>query len=131
MIVLDASLALGWFLEPSSRSAAALRYVEDHGGMVPANFQSEVVHGLLRAERRDRIDQRTCAAVLTALLDLSLQTQSPDPMHIIKVAREHSLTGYDAAYLAVAIEHSLPLATADAALERAALATNSFWEDPT
>jgi predicted nucleic acid-binding protein len=39
---------------------------------------------------------------------------------VLPVAREYSLTAYDAAYLELSMRHSAPLATLDAKLQRAA-----------
>jgi predicted nucleic acid-binding protein len=46
---------------------------------------------------------------------------------VMTIAREHRLTGYDATYLALAMEHGLKLATADATLRKAADAMNLSW----
>jgi len=43
-------------------------------------------------------------------------------MDLPQLAQRHQLTNYDAAYLALAAATSLPLATNDAALRRAAAA---------
>jgi predicted nucleic acid-binding protein len=129
VIVIDASVALAWFLEPEESShRAALRYVENYGGVVPGNFQSEVVHGLLRAERLGRVAQSDAQEALDQLLDLSLDVDLPDPRQVMLVARDHQLTGYDAAYLAVALRLERPLASADNPLRRAAQAADLLWE---
>ncbi len=128
MIVIDASVALAWFLEPERSShRAALRYVENYGGVVPGNFQSEVVHGLLRAERLGRIAESDATEALDQILDLSLDLDLPDPRQVMLVAREHHLTGYDATYLAVALRSEMPLASGDDSLRRAAQAVSLLW----
>jgi predicted nucleic acid-binding protein len=43
--------------------------------------------------------------------------------HILPVARQQSLSGYDAAYLDLALRQGLPLATLDEQLRRAAKTT--------
>jgi predicted nucleic acid-binding protein len=43
--------------------------------------------------------------------------------HILPVARQQSLSGYDAAYLELALRQGLPLATLDEQLRRAAKTT--------
>jgi len=43
--------------------------------------------------------------------------------HILPVARQQSLSGYDAAYLELALRQGLPLATLDEQLRRAAKIT--------
>jgi predicted nucleic acid-binding protein len=128
LIVVDASVALAWFLEHNRSALPALRHVEELGGFVPGNFHSELVHGFLSAERQRRIDLAAAERSLNAVLQLSLEVRSPDPARVLTVARDHQLTGYDAAYLTLAMELGLPLATADASLRRAAKATNLLWE---
>jgi predicted nucleic acid-binding protein len=39
--------------------------------------------------------------------------------NVLPLAREHDLSAYDAAYLDVAVRHGAPLATLDAALQKA------------
>jgi predicted nucleic acid-binding protein len=45
-------------------------------------------------------------------------------MEIMDLSRRHKLSVYDAAYLALAMRESLPLATLDNALKSAALAVD-------
>lgn len=128
MIVVDASVALAWFLESNESSFPALQHVEELGGVVPGNFHSELVHGFLNAERRKRIHASEAVRSLDAILDLWLDVRFPDPKHVMAVAREHQLTGYDAAYLTLAMEQGLRLASRDAALRQAATAAHLLWE---
>jgi predicted nucleic acid-binding protein len=121
VIVLDACVALGWFVDDERGSFAALDAVAQTGGIVPGNFQSEVAHALVRAERRGRMTATQSARVLAALADLALRVHFPDPHLVLALAREHGLTGYDACYLATAIETGCRLATTDATLNAAAL----------
>lgn len=105
-----------------------LRYVEERGALVPGNFHSELVHGFLSVERQRRIDATAAERSLNAVLQLSIEVSFPDPARVMTVARAHRLTGYEAAYLTLAMESGHPLATADVALRRAAKATNHLWE---
>jgi predicted nucleic acid-binding protein len=130
LIVVDASIALGWFLGPNEEALPALRYVEEFGGAVPGNFHSEFVNGLLSAERQKRIRADESDAALIAVLDLSLEITNADPAHVMRVGRKQHLTAYDATYLTLAIERGLPLATADAALRRAAEQMGLLWGPP-
>jgi predicted nucleic acid-binding protein len=94
---------------------------------VPGNFTAEIVSALARAERRGRADAETIDLLLGAILDLPLRVQNPDPAFILAVARTHRLTGYDAAYLALALQTKRPLATVDIALHAAAVAEECAW----
>lgn len=130
MIVVDASTALRWVLaeEVGSDAAAALDYVTENGGCVPGNFQSEIAHGLLQAERRRRISASTVSAALSDMLALSLRVELPDPHVVVSTARDYGLTGYDGAYLALALQSGLPLATADEHLGKAARSAKVLWQ---
>jgi predicted nucleic acid-binding protein len=127
LIVVDASVVLAWFLEDNESALPALRYVEEIGAYVPGNFHSEVVHGFLSAERQRRLGRAAAERSLGAVLELLLDVRFPDPTRVMTIAREHRLTGYDATYLALAMEHGLKLATADATLRKAADAMNLSW----
>ena len=55
------------------------------------------------------------------LRGLSLSTIAPpDDRSILTLAERHTLTAYDAAYLALALDRQLPLATLDRKLTEAA-----------
>ena len=129
MIVVDASLAVRWFLEKdvTPEIDAALDYVEEHGGCVPGNFQSEVAHGLVQAERRQRISTSEVSAALSDVLSLDLVTELPDAHVVVATARDFGLTGYDATYLALAMQSGIRLATVDENLRKAARFAKVLW----
>jgi predicted nucleic acid-binding protein len=129
VIVIDASLALRWFLEKdvSVDVSAALDYIAQNGGCVPGNFQSEVAHGLLQAERRQRISTADVSAALSDVLSLDLTVDLPDAHVVVATARDFGLTGYDATYLALATQSGLSLATVDEHLRKAARSAKALW----
>jgi predicted nucleic acid-binding protein len=95
----------------------------------PANVQwfrscgSEVGNGLLMAYRRKRITFDQIDGFLTRLKALPIDPAQQVPTEILElpaIAQKHSLTNYDAAYLALAMRFRLPLATTDAELRRPA-----------
>jgi predicted nucleic acid-binding protein len=94
----------------------ALDIVAEDGASTPGNFQSEIAHGLLQAERHGRIDSGRAARALAELLALPILTESPDPQAVLTVARHYQLTAYDATYLALATQLQMRLATLDKAL---------------
>jgi len=72
-------------------------------------------------ERRQRLTEGGTAAFLRDLGFLRIvRDLSPDESEIMRVARTHTLTIYDAAYLELAVRNAIPLATLDDALIRAA-----------
>lgn len=130
MIVIDANVALAWILQDAETSdaSAALQYVARHGALAPGNFQSEVAHALLNALRRGILTEPDVSSALAELRSLPITMDFPDPHVIIATARKHSLTGYDAAYLALALQAELPLATSDRALRKAAQSERILWK---
>jgi predicted nucleic acid-binding protein len=75
--------------------------------------------------RRKRITLDKIAGFLTRLKALPIDAAEQAASEILDLpafAQQYSLTNYDAAYLALAMQLSLPLATNDADLRRAAAA---------
>ncbi len=79
------------------------------------------------AYRRKRITLDQIDGFLKRLKALPIEAAQETPNELLElpaIAQKHSLTNYDAAYLALAIRFHLPLATTDADLRRAATAAN-------
>ncbi len=127
-LVLDASLALQWFLADEADrkySLSVLSSLSEKQAVVPVLWFYEVGNGLLMAYRRKRIAQDQIDGFLTRLKNLPIQAAPQAPIDVLDLpalAQTHSLTNYDAAYLSLALRLGLPLATTDAALRRAATA---------
>lgn len=124
--VLDASLALQWFLEDETDrtySLSVLASLAEKRALVPVLWCYEVGNGLLVAYRRKRISFDQVDGFLTRLKVLPIDAAQPNPSEIFALptlAHKHGLTNYDAAYLALALSSNLPIATADKDLRRAA-----------
>ena len=125
--VLDASVALAWcFPEEGSPGTEKLLDVVADGtsAIVPAIWPFEVANALLTAERRKRISMAQISAALRTLtlLPIAIDPVQADSVfgNVLAVARKGQLTGYDAAYLELALREMLPLATLDDQLRRAA-----------
>ncbi len=127
-LVLDASLALQWFLEDEADrkySLSVLASLSEKRAVVPLIWFYEVGNGLLMAYRRKRIAQDQIDGFLSRLKNLPIEAAAQAPIEVLELptlAQSHSLTNYDAAYLSLALRLRLPLATTDAALRRAATA---------
>ncbi len=127
---MDASSALAWILEPENLYAeAALAEVVGSGGaVVPGNFPTEIVHVLIVRERRGQISRLEASRAIDYVLNrLELQAEFPSPLIVADVSRKHRLTGYDAAYLALALERGVELASIDKTLSAAARAEGLAW----
>jgi predicted nucleic acid-binding protein len=128
ILVLDVSATLPWCYEDemNDASAALLDRIAVGPVLVPALWCVELGNALLQGERRKRITSEDIARFLALLDGLPIETDH-DLDHsavapLVTLARQHRLTGYDAAYLSLALRRDLPLATRDGALQRAAVA---------
>jgi predicted nucleic acid-binding protein len=123
--VIDASIAGSWFLpdEATTLTNTLARRVAESGAAAPDLLWHEVRNLLVSAWRRGRLPLSALEAQLEALEGLPLQDSGRgDGRLVTRLARQHGLTSYDAAYLAVAVENELPLASLDRALRAAAKA---------
>jgi len=125
--VLDASVAAAWcFADETTPKSDALREsLTEQPAMVPRLWHAETTNLLLMAERRRRIKPERCDELLELLASLPIQTQDEtDRLRgpVLRLARAHRLTVYDAVYLDLAIDRGVALATRDAALRKAARA---------
>lgn len=123
--VLDASVATSWALsdEDEATATGALKRADNDLCVVPALWWFEIRNGLLMAERRKRLTSSDTSGFLRDLAELRITEDfTPEESDLLHLARAHKLTVYDAAYLELARRRSIPLATLDAALARAAQA---------
>jgi predicted nucleic acid-binding protein len=127
-IVIDASVALAWCFpdEVSDYADGVLVALEDRAAMVPSIWSTEITNALLVGERRKRIRQPDVRRFVELLKGLSILEDghpfADGVSNLLPLAREHNLSAYDAAYLDVAIRHGAPLATLDAAVQKASRA---------
>ncbi len=125
--VVDSSIVCSWVLpdESSSVAAAAFVHLQTSDAIAPDLLWHEVRNVLMMARKRNRIEfDKACEGVkLLRGLSIFTRRSSSDDM-ILDLAERHQLTAYDAAYLALAIESKLPLATLDKQLIAAAAREN-------
>ncbi len=123
--IVDASVAGAWLLPDEDHPIATemMNRLADEDAVAPELLQHEIRSMLLSAEKRGRIAEDMVYTALTRFraLPLRLVTRSDDS-EVIRVARRHQLSAYDAAYLALALTEVLPLATLDRKLAAAARA---------
>ena len=97
--------------------------LEGRTAIVPSIWPVEIANALLVGERRKRIRQPEVRRFIELLKGLRIledgQPFADTVSNILPLAREHDLSAYDAAYLDVAVRRRAPLATIDAALEKA------------
>jgi predicted nucleic acid-binding protein len=121
LFVVDASVAIKWFL-PEIHSDAALRLLaHEHTLHAPDLIFSEFGNVLWKRVRKNQISRNEANATLEGLLTLHLQVQ-PSQLLIpvaLEIACGENRTVYDSLYLAAAIALQSPLVTADAKFYRA------------
>jgi predicted nucleic acid-binding protein len=126
--VLDASIALAWFLDrPTAQYADHIRQLLLRGSraVVPNLWHLEIANGFINAERRGLL---TLSDTTEALQNLEIviaqaienSRDSISMRAVLRTAREFGLTAYDAVYLETSLQQELPLATLDRQLLAAA-----------
>jgi predicted nucleic acid-binding protein len=127
-LVLDSSLALGWFFRDKQNDAIReiLNNVAKKGAFSPQIFRLEVANGLQSAVRLKLIDpwyRDACLADL-ACLDIApdLATHEAAFAETLRLAARFSISVYAASYLELSQRRSLPLAALDRELREAGLA---------
>ena len=126
--VLDCSVVLAWFFEDETDHYAEA--VEDAmvsaTALVPSLWRLEVANALFVGERRKRTTEAKITAFLGLLKQLPIlqddETAARAWHESLNLARAHSLSVYDAAYLELALRRGLPLASNDNPLKVAAKA---------
>jgi predicted nucleic acid-binding protein len=128
LFVLDASVALSWFVDdpvPIDAVRSREMILQGDRAIVPGLWLLEMANGLVMAERRgklaaDDIDKACQQLEVMLAQGIEVFTEWPGPRESIRYARVHKLTAYDAAYLELARRERLALATLDRNLRSAA-----------
>jgi predicted nucleic acid-binding protein len=126
--VLDASVALAWFVDnPVVPYATRIKksLLGDARAVVPGLWHLEMANGFAVAERRGILTAADATAGLTLiehLLDQAIEGSADfvSMRQALTTARTFQLSAYDAAYLDIARRERLPLATLDRHLLAAA-----------
>jgi predicted nucleic acid-binding protein len=125
--VADASVAVAWVVESQSTDATDRLFVEVEAGApvhVPVLWMFEVANALLMLMRRRRIDRQGYDQARLDLSNLRPLVDAEGPKlaldSICDLAEKHVLSVYDASYLELALRKTVPLASRDSALNKAA-----------
>ncbi len=124
--VLDASIVLTWCFPDENATAAehvAGLFKQGNTAVVPSFWPHEVLDALLAGEKRKRISKESIRNFLDDLAALPIGFEQ-FPARVVfnriqHLSREYGLTAYDAAYLDIALDGGLPIATLDADLVKA------------
>lgn len=127
--VLDASVTIRWALQDGAMADRAyadqvLDSLDAAFATVPALWYTETVHVLRCAEDRGGFGESALAGFIYQLGQLPIMMDNAAPaavqLAVAAVSREFRLSGYDAQYLELALRRSLPIATLDQDLRKAA-----------
>lgn len=121
--IVDASVVAAWLLPDESSASAdiALDRMADDDPIAPDLLVHEIRNILLMAERRGRIEPDDVLVAMMRFDQSAIELLGEgNHLSIIDCARKYQLSGYDAAYLSLAMETGAPLATLDAKLIAAA-----------
>ena len=129
-LCVDASVGVKWMFGHEEGSAASLALLERYVAgdiriTVPDLFLHEVGNALMLAVRRKGVTEAAALEALAALVNFHLAVVPIGPLatSALTLGLRLGLSFYDAAYLAVAEDHGIPLITADKRL----LATDLPW----
>lgn len=136
-LVIDASAMLGVLYGelPQPRIDALMARLQQTDDVsVPAIFLLEVFNSLEMSRRRGRVDAQRLSHIANEIDALELDVhRSPtvaEAAMMRALAERHSLTVYDAAYLALALASGRELVTLDTALAAAARSAGATVFDP-
>jgi predicted nucleic acid-binding protein len=125
-LVLDASIALAWYLPGQSNEYAVAVYAHLNSGTdeasAPLLWRVELASVLLRSHRRGDVSETHALQALAdaeqlpiALFDIQLNSTE-----IFRLGKRYRLSGYDAVYLELARRLNFPIASADRGIKSAA-----------
>lgn len=125
--VLDNSVVCGWFIGNQATpysEAVALRLQGDRA-VVPALWELEFSNVLRTACLRKAMTAQAAQVVIGQIVSLPIDVDrhAVPPGELLALALRFGLTTYDAAYLELALRLQLPVATLDAPLHDAAMAS--------
>lgn len=119
-IVIDASVAVKWYLKDETDSGHAINMLLDYQSgsvsfVVPHLFFYEIANTVNVAYKRKRIPDEDAQGIIEDLTQLKTDTiHSNDILNqAYKKAKKHNISVYDAIYLSVSNHAALPFYTAD------------------
>jgi predicted nucleic acid-binding protein len=122
--VVDASILAAWLLPDEAKpdTDALLDRVVEERACAPDLLQHEFRSLLVKAIRRTRIEETDLPLLIRRHEQIGIRSAGPgDVRAVLALSLKHSLTPYDAAYLDLALNEALPLASLDQDLRRAAI----------
>ena len=130
MIVVDASLVIAWLVtdELPAESTGIYARLPDQLLLAPSHWTIEISNALRSRRKAGRLSISDFHAILERLDLLSVDVQPAPELDEIgplaEFALTHALTTYDAAYVQLALQRSVPLATLDREMRNSAAKLN-------
>jgi len=117
-LVVDASVSLKWVLDDEAEIAASVSLRDDATRnrirmLAPSLWVYEVTNALVVAHLRGRIDKRQRHLALGLLREVGVRLVDPEPTDCLETAVRLGVSGYDAAYVALAAAVNSHLWTGD------------------
>lgn len=119
-VVLDASVALKWQFEDEEATGSAMALLDDfiEGRLElisPSLFLYEIVNALNVGINRKRIKEVDGYRAITYLISLGIELRNFDDLveTTFRTARQHGLSPYDCAYIALAEKEGCDFITGD------------------
>ena len=114
MIIVDTNIIAYLLIQGERTEGAQKTYRKDPDWMAPRLWQHEFLNVLATFVREGGATAEQVEDVWHGALQLLAPgEQSPDMMHALQLATRHAVSAYDAQYVALAMEHSVPLVTED------------------
>ncbi len=122
-IVIDASVALKWYLDDENLGTKAINilthYISNEINLIaPSLIEYEVMNGLKIAQKRGRIDKKSLQSGIEGFfnLEISLFNASHFSDKVLDVVNSYDISSYDASYIALAENEKSSFVTADKVL---------------
>lgn len=120
-VVVDASVVLGLVLPDEAVPVSLAQHLRGSTPVAPALLAYEVGNAVASAVRRGRLTDAEGRRVLDLVARLGIELEDPPPVvELMGLAVRTGLSGYDAAYLELAMRTGSALLTADGPLADAA-----------
>lgn len=115
--VLDASVAVAWYLEESFATRARTwqdKLLDQKVVLVvPSLHYLEFANALRTLVRRRELGEKLAREIYDLHLEAPLERADPDERSVLDVAFEYDATVYDAVYIGLSLARDIPLITAE------------------
>ena len=122
-MVIDASVVLKWYLTDEELGVKAISLLDEYVSneldiLAPTLLEYEVMNGLMIAQKRGRIKEDKILSAMEGFENLGINLKSLSHLYsqVIHFCKKYNRSGYDASYMALALDEGISLITADEGL---------------